>query len=127
MFQMKKPGPCGGRAVTPCLKIRLSTGEHGGFGEGRWRLLLAIEREGSLRAAAAALDISYRKAWGDLKGAEKALGIRLIDKDRGGAEHGGTQLTEEGRRVVRSYGRMVGAMEKALEKEYSRHFGDFFE
>ena len=71
------------------MKLWLSSSDDEGiFGDGKWRLLRAIERESSLSAAAKALHISYRKAWGDLKKAEECLGIKFIEKHRGG-DHGG--------------------------------------
>lgn len=108
--------------LTPHMKIHLSTGTHGGVGEGRFGLLAAIEQEGSLKAAAAKLNISYRKAWGDLNVAEKALGVKLIEKDRGGATHGGTSLTEEGKNLLRAYTRLQRKMEQVLLQEFTHHF-----
>ena len=41
-------------------------------------LLRAVEEEGSLNRAVAALLLSYRHAWGLLGKAERALGQRLV-------------------------------------------------
>ncbi|NVL91397.1 MAG: LysR family transcriptional regulator, partial [Desulfobacterales bacterium] len=63
------------------FKLWLSTENvEGVFGDGKWRLLKAIETEGSLKAASERLYISYRKAWGDLKKAQEALNATLVDK-----------------------------------------------
>lgn len=73
------------------------------LGDDKWQLLKEIEREGSLKAAAEKLNISYRKAWGDIKSAEQKLGIQLVNKTRGGRDGGNSLLTEEGIRFILSY------------------------
>ena len=96
----------------------------GVFGDGKWRLLKAIETEGSLKAASESLGISYRKAWGDLKKAEESLNIALLEKYRGGNMGGRTTLTEQGKRWVKTYARFRRDVEKAVEKAYRRHLGE---
>ena len=62
------------------FKLWLSTKDvEGVFGDGKWRLLKSIDAEGSLKAASESLRISYRKAWGDLKKAQDALDIVLVE------------------------------------------------
>lgn len=89
------------------------------FGGGKWRLLEAIQREGSLRAAADALGISYRKAWGDLRKAEEALGVTFLERRRGGNDGGETLLTETGRKWLKEYGRFYGQVAKAVDKAFA--------
>ena len=45
------------------LKVRLMLGDEIAMGPGKADLLEAIEREGSISAAARALGMSYRRAW----------------------------------------------------------------
>lgn len=71
-------------------------------GEG-FALLLEIEKTGSLTASARNLGMSYRKAWGKLRYVEQILGFHLVDKRRGGAAGGRTNLSREGRQLVRAY------------------------
>jgi 8-oxo-dGTP diphosphatase len=73
------------------------------LGEGRAGLLRAIKRHGSLRAAAAALGISYRHAWGMLRKMELAMGRPAVRSLRGGRARGQTQLTEEGEEALSAY------------------------
>ena len=90
--------------LKPRFKLWLNGDDVDGvFGDGKFRLLKSIETTGSLRAASALLHISYRKAWGDLKKAQNALGVVLIDQHRGGPRGGRTVLTEEGRRWLQAY------------------------
>ncbi len=105
-------------ALEPQFKLWLfRCGMDGGFGDGKWRLLQAIDREGSLRAAATILGISYRKAWGDLKKAEQCLNTKLIEKRRGGPDGGETRLTAAGKCWVAAYRRFRRHVEKAVKKE----------
>jgi len=104
------------------FKLWLSTKDvEGVFGDGKWRLLKAIDAEGSLKAASESLRISYRKAWGDLKKAQDALSTALVEKQRGGSMGGRTALTDEGKKWVKAYARFRGDVEKAVEKAYEKH------
>jgi molybdate transport system regulatory protein len=104
------------------FKLWLNTEDaEGVFGDGKWRLLSAIEKEGSLRAASDKLGISYRKAWGDLKKAEEALGVELVAKQRGGSCGGGSGLTETGKKWVRRYAKFRSDIEKATKQAYDKH------
>lgn len=104
------------------FKLWLSTKDaEGVFGNGKWRLLKAVESTGSLSAASKSLRISYRKAWGDLKKAQEVLSLALVEKRRGGAMGGRTALTSEGRKWVKAYTRFHGDIEKAVEKAYQKH------
>lgn len=92
------------KKLTPKIKLWFTTEDNEGFfGEGKCRLLKEIQLKGSLSAAAEELNISYRKAWGDLKKAEKGLGVKLIEKTRGGKGGGQTFLTEEGKILIKAY------------------------
>jgi molybdate transport system regulatory protein len=104
------------------FKLWLSSKEvEGVFGDGKWRLLKAIDNEGSLRQACERLHISYRKAWGDLKKAQDFLKIALVEKKRGGINGGETILTKQGKKLVEAYTKFRGDIEKALERAYKRH------
>jgi len=110
------------KALRPRMKLWLSTStSEGVFGDGKWRLLKAINEKSSLRAAAEWLDISYRKAWGDLQKAEKQLGVALIEKRRGGKDHGSASLTEEGRKWLKAYALFRADVEKSIEKAFKKH------
>lgn len=100
----------------------LSGIEHeGAFGDGKWRLLQAIDREGSLYAAAETMNISYRKAWGDINKAERSLGILLVNRQRGGRCGGSTTLTKAGKQWVEAYTLMRTDVEHAVNTAYKKH------
>lgn len=73
------------------------------FGEGPCRLLHAVEENGSLRAAAASMDMAYTKALKILKHAENVLGFPLTIRVTGGRDGGGSSLTPEGKEWMNRY------------------------
>ncbi|OHB65862.1 MAG: hypothetical protein A2Y76_04355 [Planctomycetes bacterium RBG_13_60_9] len=111
--------------LTPRIKLWLnSESAEGAFGDGKCRLLKSIETTGSLRAASESLGISYRKAWGDLKKAQDALGVILIEQHRGGRQGGRTTLTEQGRRWLLAYGRFRRDVETAVQASFDKFVGE---
>jgi molybdate transport system regulatory protein len=108
--------------LKPKMKLWFSTrNAEGVFGDGKWRILKAIERMGSLKAAAASFGMSLRTAWGDIQKAEKHLGVVLVTRQRGGKRGGGTVLTPEGKRWIAAYARFRAEMEKTAEGAFRKH------
>ena len=91
------------------------------FGEGPARLLRAVERHGSLRAAAISMEMAYTKALKLTKQAEAALGYPLITRTTGGKDGGGSTLTPEGKRWLLRYEAYRDACVKSNQALY-RHF-----
>lgn len=73
------------------------------FGEGPYNLLLAIKSTGSLRAAASSMGMAYTKALKILKQAEDSLGYPLTHRITGGKSGGGSQLTVQGKELLKKY------------------------
>lgn len=86
------------------------------FGRGRAALLEAIEREGSIQAAARRLGLSYRRAWTLLKTSEQRWNRKLIEKSRGGKGGGGTRLTAAGRAVLELFRRIESRLDELVEE-----------
>ncbi len=80
-----------------------------------WELLKAIATTGSLSSASRLMNISYRKAWGDLKKTEALLGFQLIEKHRGGASGGETHLSEEGMAFMEAYAGFLEEFDAAVQ------------
>jgi molybdate transport system regulatory protein len=55
------------------------------FGEGRYRILEAVDRLQSLQAAAGELKMSYRALWGRIKASEERLGEPLVAREGRGS------------------------------------------
>jgi molybdate transport system regulatory protein len=66
-------------------------------------LLKGIEEQGSLRAAAMKLQISYSKAYKMVGNLEKYLGMAVVERHKGGSSHEGASLTEFGVRFMNLY------------------------
>ena len=116
------------KKLSPRFKLWFNTKNTDGvFGDGKWRLLKAIDSTGSLTAASNLLGISYRKAWGDLKKAEKHLGVSLIQKQRGGKAGGKTSLTKEGKKWVTAYTKFRSDIKKTVDKSQKKYFNDHIE
>jgi len=88
------------------------------------RLLSAIEKSGSLKAAAREAGFSYRAAWSRLREVEAALGFPLAVSQSGGEGGGGTRLTPEGRDFLNRYRRFLKAAEAALAEAFAEAFGE---
>ena len=76
---------------------------HGGrpaLGERHLAILEAVQRVGSLNAAAKRLGISYRDAWGKIRAAERLLGVELLTGRVGGRHGGGSRLTAVGEELL---------------------------
>ena len=92
------------------------------FGEGPCRLLHAVEETGSLRSAAASMDMAYTKALKLLKNAEAALGFPLTVRLTGGKDGGGSVLTPQGKEWLKQYEAYRDACIQADRRLYLEFF-----
>ncbi len=76
-------------------------GKHGLLDPGRLDFLRALERTGSLTAAARDLGLTYRTAWTWAQATNRIWGTPLVSRVKGGPGGGGTALTPEARRLLR--------------------------
>lgn len=95
------------------------------FGPGVARLLHAVQRLHSLRAAALSMDMAYSKAWTIIKNSEKALGFSLLDSTTGGKGGGGAALTPEGARLLRAYDTFCSRLHDAADELFQEEFAPF--
>ena len=92
------------------------------FGEGPYRLLNQIMEKGSLSGAAKSMNMSYQKAWVIITKSEERLGITLLERRRGGAEGGGSSVTEAGKEFLQSYGRFREEAGEKLDELFQKYF-----
>lgn len=92
------------------------------FGEGPCRLLHLVEQTGSLRSAAASMEMAYSKALKLIRQAETALGFPLTARCAGGRGGGGSTLTPEGRAFLEAYEAYRDACVQANRELYRRYF-----
>jgi 8-oxo-dGTP diphosphatase len=81
------------------------------MGEGRAELLKHIVEFGSLTRAAEEMGMSYRHAWGIVQEINDAIGKEIIHSERGGAEGGATELTDEGKKLLEDFEKMNGTVQ----------------
>lgn len=98
--------------MRPRLRGKLEVdGQFGAFlGDTRIRLLEAIAEHGSISQAAKAVPLSYKAAWDAVDAMNNLTEQPLVLRSTGGKHGGGTQLTEQGRKLI--------ALFRALEAEY---------
>jgi molybdate transport system regulatory protein len=84
------------------LFLRLTVGR-GMMGPGKVRLLELIAETGSIRAAAQAMKLSYRRAWLLVQDIEHTFGAPVLERQTGGKHGGGAVLTALGRTIVKHY------------------------
>ena len=107
--------------ISPNYKLWLTSDDGKNFmGDGKWLLLKAIDEKGSLKAATKELNISYRKAWGDLKKTEIFLGFELTEKHRGGKNGGKSMLTDKGKKLINAYQKFHTDIDNYIEKSFNK-------
>lgn len=85
------------------LTIRIDLDERAAFGPGKAQLLDLLAQKGSIRSAAAAMDMSYRRAWLLIRDIETKMGGPVIESATGGAHGGGAKLTRFGQTLLSRY------------------------
>ena len=82
-----------------------------------------MERTGSLRRAAAEINMSYSQAWRLVKMLEQNLGFPLLEKKAGGPGGGYSSLTPEAANLTAAYGIFRREASAILETLYQKHLG----
>ena len=99
------------------LTIRIDLGKDAALGPGKAHLLELIDQKGSIRGAAMAMNMSYRRAWLLLRETEAMMRAPRVVAETGGVRGGGTSLTEFGRRVVERYRAIEARAERSVDAE----------
>lgn len=105
------------------LKLRIKLCAMAALGPGKVDLLQAIERCGSITAAAKDQGMSYRRAWGLLEELNHALAEPVVGTSFGGARGGGASLTATGRAVIDIYRRIESKAQAAIADELAELSG----
>jgi len=90
------------------------------FGEGQMCILETIQEKGSINAAAKALKMGYRSMWGRLRKMEKRLGNPLLERHKGGAEGGHSDLTPEALEMIEKFRRLRLEITEASESIFKQ-------
>ncbi len=105
-------------AFTCRPRIRVMAGKDIALGPGKADLLEAIERAGSISAAARELGLSYRRAWGLVDTMNHCFQQPLVERVKGGKGGGGAQLTDPGRQTLKLYRAMETKALQALDPQW---------
>lgn len=81
----------------------LLTGDDQSFAQAQYTLLQAIDECGSISAAAKKVGISYKTAWDRIDAMNNMSDRPLVVRTAGGAQGGGTCLTELGRDIAQGF------------------------
>jgi molybdate transport system regulatory protein len=83
------------------------------FGLGRYRILEAVQRLGSLNAAAQELRMSYRAIWARISATEERLGKPLLIRTPQGS-----RLTPLGESLLKQFHRLIKIVEVESNEVY---------
>jgi len=83
------------------------------FGLGRYRILEAVGRLGSLQAAARELKMSYRAVWMRVRASEERMGRTLVER-----EGKGSRLTPFAENLMKQYRRLMAAVHQESDEVY---------
>ena len=96
-------GRTGKRSSGPRVRVRILSGSEIAMGPGKADLLAAIEKTGSISAAAREMRMSYRRAWLLVHTMNECFARPLVEAEKGGSSRGGAKLTTAGREVLELY------------------------
>ena len=100
------------------LSLRINFDAPGAaLGPGMVQLLERVAAHGSIRAAAASMQMSYRKAWLLTQKMQDMFGGAVITTAIGGAAGGGSRLTELGTTLLETFRRVENRATSAAESE----------
>ncbi len=118
-----RDNPTNRPSLRPRVKVWLEADDGSGFGSGFVAILQAVERAGSIKQAADDLGRSYRHIWNRIKGAERSLGLTLVETQVGGQGTQRSTLTEPARRLVADFLAIRSRMIEIMERESAARFG----
>lgn len=95
-------------------QLWFNRGDKGYLGGKRIDLLEQIEATGSITRAAKAIKLSYKAAWDAVDAMNNLSERPLVIRTAGGAQGGGTQLTDFGREMLHVWRRMQAEYERFL-------------
>ena len=101
-------------------RIWIEVGNNVLLGEGRVRLLKAIEKTGSLSKAAKSLKMSYKKAWILVDAVNKSAKKPVTQSSIGGKGGGGAKLTSYGKDLVIFFDEINKGCWKYLDQELEK-------
>ena len=99
------------------IKIRIQLKENLYIGPGKILLLEKINDKGSISKAAESIGLSYRKAWRLINELNNSSVKKLVFAKSGGEGVRGTELTLEGKNLIRLFRKIEKNLNKISPKE----------
>ncbi len=106
------------------VKLYLENDRDKFMGIGVLWLLQKVETCRSLREAALEMGISYSKAFKMIENLEDSLGMKVLDRHKGGSDRGGATVTEFGHRFIELYDSFQQRCKALLMPEFNAFEGD---
>ncbi len=104
------------------IRLLLRNDENVPFmGVGTLWLLQRIEQLHSIRQAALDMNMAYPKALRMIRVLEQELGASVVERYKGGADHGGARLTSFGQEFLQLYTSVVHDLQLMADKQFSGH------
>lgn len=89
------------------------------FGQGRYRILDAVQRTGSMQAAAKELQMSYRAVWMRIRVSEECIGKQLVVR-----EGKGSRLTPFAENLLKQFKRLNMIIRQEADELYENMLSD---
>ncbi|ODS39043.1 MAG: hypothetical protein A7316_00795 [Candidatus Altiarchaeales archaeon WOR_SM1_86-2] len=114
------------------LKCRIGVAKTGGkrtigVGDGRIKLLEAVDRMGSVNSASKEFGLSYPHAWRYIREVEEIFGKKLVNTKIGGRGGGSTTLTGFAKELIEEYNRFRKPLNEVIEKQFQETFKKFLD
>lgn len=107
--------------VRPVAQVSLAREKP--FFDDRVAMLLSLVGEtGSVRKACQRMQLSYSSGWNTIKAVEEQLGRQVVRRRQGGASGGHSELTWDGRELLRLYQLFENDVRDAVGALYEKYF-----
>lgn len=110
--------------MTYSIRVQLLT-EGSFFGAGVADLLLLVDETRSLHKACERMNMSYSKGWRIIKYAEKELCFSLLSSKAGGANGGGSEVTQDGKIFTECYLDFRKELNEYGDTLFRKHFNNY--
>jgi molybdate transport system regulatory protein len=103
------------------LSIRIYLDQsHHGLGPGMAQMLEGVAAHGSIRKSAAAMAMSYRKAWLLIQNMQESFGGPVVTTSIGGNDGGGATLTPLGKTLLDTFRRIEARAARATADDVKK-------
>ena len=95
------------------------------FGTGVAELLQLVDDTHFLNRACEDMNMAYSKGWKIIKFAEQKIGFSLLESKAGGAYGGGSEVTEDGKKLLMCYLNFKKDLNEKGDELFKKYFSDY--